>query len=82
MQDFESKPVEDILSNSHLVEDNNDEEMEDTISPEEKIELLKVGMVFYSFEGVFEFYKRYGKSIGFEGVIRSSRKGDDGLVLL
>lgn len=52
--------------------------MEDTISPEEKIELPQVGMVFESFEGVFDFHKQYGKGIGFEGFIRSSRKGDDG----
>ncbi|XP_031259814.1 protein FAR1-RELATED SEQUENCE 5-like [Pistacia vera] len=60
-----------------LIGDNHFQEIEDTRNAEEDWE-PKLGMVFDSFDELLQYYKSYGSKRGFEAIIRSSRKGDDG----
>ncbi|XP_031280491.1 protein FAR1-RELATED SEQUENCE 5-like [Pistacia vera] len=54
-----------------------EEEIEDARNVEEELE-LKPGMNFDSFDRLFQYYRSYGNKMGFEAIIRSSNKGDDG----
>ncbi|XP_031250325.1 protein FAR-RED IMPAIRED RESPONSE 1-like [Pistacia vera] len=60
-------------------QDNQFEEVEDRGSAEEEWE-PKPRMVFDSLDNLFQYYRSYGNRMGFEVIIRSSRKGDDGEV--
>ncbi|XP_031248146.1 protein FAR1-RELATED SEQUENCE 5-like [Pistacia vera] len=53
--------------------------MEDTRSAEEEWE-PKPGMIFDSLDNLVQHYKSYGNKMGFEVIIRSSKKGYDGEV--
>ena len=37
-------------------------------------------MAFDSFDKLFQHYKNYGNKMGFEIIVRTSKKGDDGEV--
>ena len=46
-------------------------------SAEEEVE-PHIGMVFNSVDSLVKYYKWYGNKIGFEAMIRTSKKGEDG----
>ncbi|XP_031262520.1 protein FAR1-RELATED SEQUENCE 5-like isoform X2 [Pistacia vera] len=77
MEECSLKKSENCSSQFNVMEDNHFEEIEDTRSAKEEWE-PKPGMVFDSFDKFFQYYKSYGNKMGFEAIIRSSRKGDDG----
>ncbi|XP_031252418.1 protein FAR1-RELATED SEQUENCE 5-like [Pistacia vera] len=79
MEECSKKKLEDSYSSFNVVEDNHFEEIEDTRSAKKEWE-PKTGMVFDSFDNLVQFYRSYGNKMGFEVIIRSSKKGDDGEV--
>ncbi|XP_031250379.1 protein FAR1-RELATED SEQUENCE 5-like [Pistacia vera] len=77
MEECSQKSSENYSAQFNVVEDNHFQEIEDTRNAEKDWE-PKPGMVFDSFDELLQYYKSYGNKRGFEAIIRSSRKGDDG----
>ncbi|XP_044505676.1 protein FAR-RED IMPAIRED RESPONSE 1-like isoform X2 [Mangifera indica] len=79
MEECSQTKSENCSSHFNCVEDNHSQEIEDTRSVKEEWE-PKRGMIFDSFDNLVQYYRNYGNKMGFEAIIRSSRKGDDGEV--
>ncbi|XP_031261155.1 protein FAR-RED IMPAIRED RESPONSE 1-like [Pistacia vera] len=79
MEESSQKKSESSFSQLNVVEDNNKQETGDTRSAEEEWK-PRPGMAFDSFDKLFQHYKNYGNKMGFEVIVRTSKKGDDGEV--
>lgn len=56
---------------------NSENEIEKGINVEEEVEKPKIGMIYDTTAELFQFYKLYGKLMGFEIIKRPSRKDDE-----
>ena len=59
-------------------EENVGIEIDNVVNMDDEVEEPKVGMMFDSYEDLFDYYTTYGKRLGFPVKRRSSTKSDDG----
>ncbi|KAK3172177.1 hypothetical protein Dsin_033158 [Dipteronia sinensis] len=75
MDEFVSK---DSLPKVTVIEDDDENEIGNLDDVETNVEDPQIGKFYDSVECLFEYYKMYGKKMGFEVIKRTSNKGDDG----